>query len=84
MALDAGMARVTGGDRLVVAGKLCLLHGVDAPESNQPCYVDDKLLACGPVATRKLAELTDPEPVTCIERTRTVFAVSATSSRRRH
>ncbi len=43
MALDAGMARVTGGDRLVVAGKRCLLHGVDAPESNQPCYVDDKL-----------------------------------------
>ncbi len=64
MALDAGMARVTGGDRLVVAGKRCLLHGVDTPESNQPCLVDDKLWACRPVATRKLAELTDLVPVT--------------------
>ncbi len=43
MALDAGMACATGGDRLVVAGKRCLLYGVDAPESNQPCFVDDKL-----------------------------------------
>ncbi len=78
------MARVTGGDRLVVAGKRYLLYGIDAPESNQPCFVDDKLWACGPVATRKLAELTDLEPVTRVERTRMVFAVSATSTRRRH
>ena len=48
------MAGVPAGDVLSIDGKLYRLFGIDAVERLQPCYVDGKIWACGPVAIRQL------------------------------
>lgn len=62
-----GMAGVAAGDVLTIDGALYRLYGIDAVEQLQPCYVDGKKWACGPVAIRQLQIFVANEPVTCKE-----------------
>ena len=42
-----GPARVIDGDTLDVAGQRIRLYGIDAPEKNQTCQIEDVSWACG-------------------------------------
>ena len=65
-----GQPRVTDGDTLSIDGQRIRLHGIDAPERQQPCYRDGKLWRCGKAAASALAGKIDRRPVTCEERDR--------------
>lgn len=67
LAEATGMAGVPAGDVLAIDGELYRLYGIDAVERFQPCYVDGKEWACGPVAIRQLEIFVANEPVTCQE-----------------
>ncbi len=42
-----GPARVVDGDTIDVAGQRIRLYGIDAPEKNQTCQIEDVPWACG-------------------------------------
>ncbi len=65
-----GQPRVIDGDTLEVAGQRIRLHGIDAPESKQLCYLDGKRWQCGRDAGNILSDLINHRPVTCQERDR--------------
>ena len=52
----SGPARVIDGDSLEIQGQRIRLHGIDAPESRQLCYLDGKPWQCGKDAANALAE----------------------------
>ena len=52
----AGVARVIDGDTIEVHGQRIRLHGIDAPESRQLCFIDGKPWQCGKDATNALAD----------------------------
>ncbi len=60
-----GEGQVLGADALSVAGASFQLWGIDAPEMNQPCYIDGVGWECGPAAARKLAEIVSLGPLVC-------------------
>ena len=60
-----GPARVIDGDTLEIQGERIRLHGIDAPESRQLCFIDGKPWQCGKDATTALAEKIAHQPVTC-------------------
>ncbi len=60
-----GPARVIDGDTLKFQGQRIRLHGIDAPESRQLCYLDGKPWQCGKDATNALAKKIASQPVTC-------------------
>ncbi|MSO70491.1 MAG: hypothetical protein EXQ88_00485 [Alphaproteobacteria bacterium] len=63
-----GEGQVLGGDALAVGGARFQLWGIDAPEANQPCFIDGVGWECGAAAARKLAELASLGPLTCVPR----------------
>ena len=63
-----GQPRVVDGDTLEIAGQHIRLHGIDAPESKQLCYLDGKRWQCGKDAGNILSDLINHRPVTCEER----------------
>ena len=63
-----GKARVIDGDTLEIDGKRIRLHGIDAPESKQICYLDGRRWQCGKDAGLILSDLISRQPVTCQER----------------
>ncbi len=65
-----GQASVIDGDTLEIHGQRIRLHGIDAPESGQLCYIGGKRWRCGKDAANVLADLIDRRPVTCQERDR--------------
>ena len=65
-----GQASVTDGDTIEVHGQRIRLHGIDAPQSGQHCYIGGKRWRCGKDAVNVLADLIDRRPVTCQERDR--------------
>jgi endonuclease YncB( thermonuclease family) len=61
-----GQARVIDGDTLEISGTHVRLEGIDAPESAQTCsrrFVGT--WACGKVAARELASLTEGREIAC-------------------
>ncbi len=61
----AGTASVIDGDTLEVHGQRIRLHGIDAPESRQLCFVDGKPWQCGKDAANALADKIARRPVAC-------------------
>jgi len=60
-----GIASVLDADTLVVAEVRVRLIGIDAPEDDQTCLVDDHEWPCGQVATAAVDDLVGVEPVHC-------------------
>jgi endonuclease YncB( thermonuclease family) len=60
-----GVATVVGSDTFKVNGTVYQVHGLDAVELQQSCYVDGQAWACGAAATRALQTLVDGATVSC-------------------
>ena len=60
-----GPARVIDGDTLEVQGEHIRLHGIDAPESRQLCFIDGRRWQCGKDAANILADFINNRSVTC-------------------
>ncbi len=66
----SGRALVIDGDTIEVRGSRVRLHGIDAPESDQPCCAGGSAWQCGRHATRALTDLIGGRLVDCQERDR--------------
>ncbi len=66
----SGQASVTDGDTLEIAGERVRLHGIDAPEREQPCHADGRPWQCGQAATQALQRRIGGQAVTCTPRDR--------------
>jgi endonuclease YncB( thermonuclease family) len=60
-----GPAKVIDGDTIVVAGQLVRLHGIDAPELDQPFWWRGEQLVCGMMAMAALEALTAGVKLRC-------------------
>lgn len=65
-----GRAAVVGGDTIEIAGARIRLYGIDAPESDQPCFIDGQQVRCGDQAAQALAGRIGNQTVTCKPRER--------------
>lgn len=65
-----GQATVIDGDTIEIHGQRIRLDGIDAPESNQRCYIDGKPYRCGQEAAFALADFIGRRTVKCEETSR--------------
>lgn len=62
----SGVARVSDGDTVHIAGQSIRLHGIDAPETGQDCLrANGEVFACGKWATRQLRRMVEGKVLTC-------------------
>ncbi|MBC6416464.1 MAG: thermonuclease family protein [Rhodospirillales bacterium] len=65
-AIIEGLASVTDGDTIEIAGQWIRLYGIDAPESEQRCRTaEGRVWHCGQEATAALAAKIGNAPVAC-------------------
>jgi endonuclease YncB( thermonuclease family) len=60
-----GQARVVDGDTLMIGGERLRLHGIDAPELDQPCARDGAAWRCGDWARAELAARIKGRAISC-------------------
>ena len=63
-----GPARVIDGDTIQIAGEHIRLHGIDAPEKNQFCWINGVSWECGLAASGELVQLTAGKRIICREK----------------
>lgn len=61
-----GPARIIDGDTLVVSGQKVRLHGIDTPETKQPCTRAGVRFDCGQLSTDALRRIVDGRAVKCV------------------
>ncbi|HUE45530.1 MAG TPA: thermonuclease family protein [Aestuariivirgaceae bacterium] len=65
----AGVASVIDADTIEIHGQCIRLHGIDAPESSQPCLdAGGRTWRCGQRAALALQDLIGRRTITCDER----------------
>jgi endonuclease YncB( thermonuclease family) len=66
----SGAARIMDGDTMRIAGDSIRLAGIDAPERDQTCRINDQTYSCGRDAADQLATLVEGRDVECHARRR--------------
>jgi len=61
-----GFAEITDGDTIKISGTRIRFHGIDAPEIDQPCWIDKRQYQCGVEAKAFLNQIINNQTVTCI------------------
>ena len=61
-----GNAKVIDGDTIHIGKNKIRLHGIDAPEKNQKCFISNDEWNCGKQSTINLINLIDLRKVKCI------------------
>ncbi len=64
----AGVASVIDGDTLDIHGRRIRLYGIDAPESNQYCTLNEAKYRCGRKAALALSDFIGRRTVSCAKR----------------
>ena len=60
-----GKAKIIDGDTIHIGKNKIRLHGIDAPEWNQPCSINNEVWECGKKSTLALKRLIDNQTVVC-------------------
>ena len=60
-----GKAKIIDGDTIHIGKNKIRLHGIDAPEWNQTCTINNKEWECGKKSTLALKKLIDKKTVVC-------------------
>ena len=60
-----GEAKVIDGDTIHIGKNKIRLHGIDAPEWNQSCTINNEVWECGKRSTLALKKLIDKQTVVC-------------------
>lgn len=60
-----GQAVITDGDTIKINGIRIRFHGIDAPELNQPCWMDGRQYQCGIEAKAYLNHIVNNQTVVC-------------------
>jgi len=60
-----GEAKVIDGDTIHIGKNKIRLHGIDAPETDQKCIINNEDWACGKNSTLALIEMIENHPVKC-------------------
>ena len=60
-----GKAKVIDGDTIHINKDKIRLHGIDAPEKNQKCIIDNNEWECGKQATIELKKIINNQVVKC-------------------
>ena len=61
-----GKPRIIDGDTIHIKSNKIRLHGIDAPETNQTCKINDEVWFCGKQSTKELKNLINKQEVKCI------------------
>ena len=60
-----GKAKIIDGDTIHINENKIRLHGIDAPEKDQKCNINNKEWLCGMRATKELKKIINNQNVTC-------------------
>ena len=61
-----GKTRVVDGDTIHIKNNKIRLHGIDAPETQQTCNIDNEEWYCGKQSTKELKKLINKQNVECV------------------